>query len=266
MARAAMARERPPTPHVTARRHAVETSWIAAIGLNRSMSSIATSMRWLAFASAFALGCEDSEEPQTAVEPSTPEPPAVYYIYLAGPEVFLPDAVAAGEAKKEAIARVSTELGAPFRLEGLYPLDNVIENFAPDPDTGIRIYQANMGQIDQAHAVLANMVRFRGPSMDVGTAFEMGAARGMGKPVFAYYETEPFYGLVEEPGLYVDRLARFYGLPEPPEVDPDGLSVENFGMSDNLMMMGAIDDAGYPIETDFEQAVMNIAEYFLATR
>jgi hypothetical protein len=68
----------------------------------------------------------------------------------------------------------------------------------------------------------------------------------------------------EEPGLYVQKLAAFYGLSEAPAQDPDGISVENFGMADNLMMMGAIDDAGYGIETEFEQAVNNIAAYFTA--
>lgn len=200
--------------------------------------------------------CGDSSE-------ATGQERPVYYIYLAGPEVFLPEPVAAGSEKKALIQRLSDESRWPFRLEGLYPLDNEIPDFAPDPPTGIRIYQANMGQITQAHAVLANMVRFRGPSMDVGTAFEMGVARGMGKPVFAYYEAAPFYGAAEEPGLYVDRVAEFYGLDQPPSMDPNGISVENFGMADNLMMMGAIDVAGFGIETDFERAVQNIAEYFM---
>jgi nucleoside 2-deoxyribosyltransferase len=213
------------------------------------------------------VACDDEDVATPAGDVSGADAsPEVYYIYLAGPEVFLPDAVAAGQEKKDIIARLSSEMSWPFRLEGLYPLDNAIDNFGPNRETGIRIYHANMGQIVQAHAVLANMVRFRSPSMDVGTAFEMGAARGMNKPVFAYYEAAPFYGMPEEPGLYVERVARFYGLSEVPEQDPDGLSVENFGMSDNLMMMGAIDEAGHGIETDFERAVTNIAEYFLAQR
>jgi hypothetical protein len=61
----------------------------------------------------------------------------VYYVYLAGPEVFLDDAVAAGAEKKEIISRMSSEENWPFRLEGLYPLDNEIPNFMPDPETGI---------------------------------------------------------------------------------------------------------------------------------
>jgi nucleoside 2-deoxyribosyltransferase len=204
------------------------------------------------------LGCESSEAEAQPIE--TP----VYYVYLAGPEVFLDDAVEAGAEKKALIEELSDEAEWPFELKGLYPLDNEIPDFKPDPETGIRIYHANMAQIRQASAVLANMVRFRSPSMDVGTAFEMGVARGMNKPVFAYYEAEPFYGAPEEPGLYVDRVAEFYGMDEPPAEDPDGIGIENFGMADNLMMMGAIDDAGYGIETDFEKAVSHIAVYLTA--
>jgi nucleoside 2-deoxyribosyltransferase len=190
--------------------------------------------------------------------------PPTYYIYLAGPEVFLPGALEAGAQKKALITRLSRDAGWPFRLEGLYPLDNEIADFAPDSATGLRIYRANMQQIERAHALLANMVRFRGPSMDVGTAFEMGAARGMGKPVFAYYDSKPFYGVVEEPGSYVERVMRSYGLREVPARDPDGLSIESFGMADNLMMMGAIDEGGFDIELDFAQAVKNVAAHFLA--
>ena len=204
------------------------------------------------------LGCETSDAK------AQPEATPVYYIYLAGPEVFLDNAVEAGAEKKALIEKLSAESDWAFELEGLYPLDNEIADFKPDPETGVRIYHANMAQIRQADAVLANMVRFRSPSMDVGTAFEMGCARGLNKPVFAYYEAEPFYGEPEAPGLYVDRVADFYGLSEPPSEDPDGIGVENFGMADNLMMMGAIDDAGYGIETDFEKAVANIATYLTA--
>jgi nucleoside 2-deoxyribosyltransferase len=199
--------------------------------------------------------CGDSSQAKGQERP-------VYYIYLAGPEVFLPEPAAAGAEKKAIIRRLSEERDWPFRLEGLYPLDNEIPDFALDRATGIRIYRANMGQLARADAMLVNMVRFRGPSMDAGSAFEMGVARGMGKPVFAYYDAAPFYGVPEEPGLYAERVAAFYGLGVPGS-DRDGNSVESFAMADNLMMMGAIDDAGFGIETDFAQAIMNAAAYFL---
>ena len=93
--------------------------------------------------------------------------------------------------------------------------------------------------MDKAHFIAANMVRFRGPSMDVGTAFEMGYMRGAGKPVYAYYEAEPFYGESESPGVYAARVAKYYKLdPANSRADIDGQSIESFAMADNLMMMG----------------------------
>ena len=186
----------------------------------------------------------------------------VYYIYLAGPEVFLPKPVKAGEDKKDLIKHLNEQHDWPFRLVGLYPLDNEIPDFKPDRDTGLRIYQANLALMEKAHFISANMVRFRGPSMDVGTAFEMGYMRGAGKPVFAYYDAEPFYGESEPPGLYAARVATYYKLdPTNSQVDIDGQSVENFAMADNLMMMGALDDAGGGIQPSFRAVVLRIAEY-----
>lgn len=185
-----------------------------------------------------------------------------YFVYLAGPEVFLPNAGEAGEDKKRLIERLNASENWPFKLVGLYPLDNEIPDFAPDRETGIRIYRANIAMIDKADAVVANMVRFRGPGMDGGTAFEMGYMRGLGKPVFAYYDAEPFYGEAEPAGLYPDRVRRLVGQsPDNSAVDVDGLLIEDFGMADNLMMIGALDDSGVTLQASFEQALLRVAEH-----
>ena len=188
----------------------------------------------------------------------------VYYVYLAGPEVFLPEPIAAGVAKKARVAGLSRAAGWPFELAGLYPLDNEIPDFRPDFATGMRIYHANIELMDRAYAVTANMVRFRGPSMDVGTAFEMGYMRGLGKPVFAYYDAAPFYGREEAPGLYVDRV-REHGSQSVGDtgVDADGHAVDDFEMADNLMMIGALESGAGAIAADFDQAVMQVAESLL---
>ena len=189
----------------------------------------------------------------------------VHYIYLAGPEVFLPDPVAAGEEKKARITELSRASDWPFELAGLYPLDCKVENAGPDFHTGIRIYRANVEFMDRAYAVAANMVRFRGPSMDVGTAFEMGYMRGLGKPVFAYYEAAPFYGREEAPGRFVDRVRKYYAVSDhDPRVDVDGQSIEDFQMADNLMTIGALESGAGLIAEDFDQVVMQIAGSLLA--
>ena len=188
----------------------------------------------------------------------------VYYVYLAGPEVFLPEPIAAGVAKKARVAGLSRAAGWPFELAGLYPLDNQVPAFRADFDTGLRIYRANIDLMKRACAVAANMVRFRGPSMDVGTAFEMGYMRGLGKPVFAYYDAAPFYGREEAPGMYVDRVGTHCPVSEhDPRVDADGLTVDDFGMADNLMMIGALESGAGAIAESFDRAIVQIAESLL---
>ena len=204
----------------------------------------------------------DALDVDTDVDTDTGKP--VYYVYLAGPEVFLPEPIAAGIAKKARIAALSRAADWPFELAGLYPLDNDIPDSRPDFDTGMRIYRANIALMDRAYAVAANMVRFRGPSMDVGTAFEMGYMRGLGKPVFAYYDAAPFYGREEAPGLYVDRV-REHGFVSAHDarVDADGHAIDDFQMADNLMMVGALESGAGAIAGYFDEAVMQIAQSLL---
>ena len=188
----------------------------------------------------------------------------VHYVYLAGPEVFLPEPVDAGVEKKARIAAMSRAADWPFELAGLYPLDNGIPDFRADFDTGMRIYRANIDLMNRAYAVAANMVRFRGPSMDVGTAFEMGYVLGLGKPVFAYYDAAPFYGREEAPGTYVDRVRAHCSVSEhDPRVDADGLTVDDFGMADNLMMVGALESGAGAIAESFDRAIEQIAASLL---
>jgi nucleoside 2-deoxyribosyltransferase len=204
----------------------------------------------------------DALDVDTDVDTDTGKP--VYYVYLAGPEVFLPEPIAAGAAKKARIAALSRAADWPFELAGLYPLDNEIPDSRPDFDTGMRIYRANIALMDRAYAVAANMVRFRGPSMDVGTAFEMGYMRGLGKPVFAYYDAAPFYGREEAPGLYVDRVREHGSVSaHDARVDADGHAIDDFQMADNLMMVGALESGAGAIAGYFDEAVMQIAQSLL---
>ena len=126
--------------------------------------------------------------------------------YLAGPEVFLPDAIAVGEAKKA--------ICADHGIEGVYPLDGPALAFEPGA-----IFDRCIEHLDACDLVIANLTPFRGPSMDVGTAVEMGYALGAGKPVFGYTNVAD------------DYRAR---------VADDGLFVEDFGLADNLMCEGAV--------------------------
>lgn len=188
----------------------------------------------------------------------------VYYVYLAGPEVFLSDPIQAGVDKKKLISTLAAAEKWPFELVGLYPMDNEIPNFKPNAETGMRIYHANLDLMKKAHFIAANMVRFRGPSMDVGTAFEMGYMAGADKPVFAYYDAKPFYGAAEVPSLYKERVKTFWSVAkEDASHDKDGIAIENFSMTDNLMMVGAHTDTGYGVTSSFKQTILNIGDYIL---
>jgi nucleoside 2-deoxyribosyltransferase len=142
-------------------------------------------------------------------------------IYLAGPEVFEKDAIALGETKKA--------ICASYGFEGLYPLDNTVV-LANTPECAYEISRLNEDLIASSDAVVANLSPFRGVSADPGTVFEVGYAAGLGKPVHGYSWDPRRY---RERVIEVDRHSAG---------DHDGRQrhIENFGLTDNLMIEGAI--------------------------
>ena len=144
-------------------------------------------------------------------------------IYIAGPDVFRPDAVANGVRCKA--------ICAEYGMEGLYPFDN-------DADTAEAIFTGNCALIDQCDVVCANMNPFRGDEPDSGTCFELGYGYAKGKKLYVYLDD-------------VRPMREKLG-----EVDASGCTVENFNMPINLMMgIPAIVVAG-----DFRTCVARIAE------
>ena len=67
-------------------------------------------------------------------------------IYLAGPDVFLPDAVEIGRRKADICAR--------HGLVGLYPLNNVVDLAASS--ASLDIFEGNEAMMDAADAIIAN--------------------------------------------------------------------------------------------------------------
>jgi nucleoside 2-deoxyribosyltransferase len=151
-------------------------------------------------------------------------------IYLAGPDVFLADAVAIGRRK--------AKICAQYGLVGLYPLDNAIDLAAPDASSAI--FKGNEVMMDAADAIVANLTPFRGAGADPGTAYELGYMAGRGKLCLGYSN---------DPAAYVDRVRRFVTV-TPNDgrlVDAEGLTVEDFGLPDNLMLIHALDLHGSPL-------------------
>jgi nucleoside 2-deoxyribosyltransferase len=102
---------------------------------------------------------------------------------------------------------------------GLYPADYEVEPAGDLFDYGVRIFIKDRELIDRADGVVADLTPFRGISADVGTVWEIGYARGRGKPVAAYS---------------LDRRTLRDRVPS----TMDG-RVETFDMGDNLMLAGA---------------------------
>jgi nucleoside 2-deoxyribosyltransferase len=76
-------------------------------------------------------------------------------LYLAGPDVFLPDAAAVGRAKQAACAR--------HGLAGVFPLDGERPGEAPSgPEAGFAIAAANEAKMLSCDAIIANLSPFRG--------------------------------------------------------------------------------------------------------
>lgn len=143
-------------------------------------------------------------------------------IYLAGPDVFVPDPVAFGDVLKG--------ICAEHGIEGIFPMDSDVTVALLDLPTAYAIARANEFLIQGADGVIANMTPFRGPSMDAGTIFEIGYARALGKPVFGYTTSKESFGI---------RTRTVLGLPGA-ERDSEGMLIEDFGCVDNLMIDGAI--------------------------
>jgi nucleoside 2-deoxyribosyltransferase len=89
-------------------------------------------------------------------------------------------------------------------------------------------------------AMIVNLTPFRGPSADVGSAYEMGFMRALGRPIFAYTnDNRPFF----------DRVVEFCGgtvreRPTCVHEDDDGMAIEPFMLRDNLMLDGGIIASG----------------------
>lgn len=179
------------------------------------------------------------------------------HVYLAGPDVFFPDAVGVGERKKAHLA----ELG----LIGHYPFDNEIpaEAFADPRKAAHLIADANEKMMleccrpDQIGVILVNMSPFRGPIMDAGTAFEAGfmAALSHQNPnilIIGYSDDERLFEERMAQDIYGGQTKRHEGR----LFAPDGTAIESFGGRENLMVTGAIERTGGKIFNTFEEAAL----------
>jgi len=160
--------------------------------------------------------------------------------YLAGPDVFLPDAVAHAARKVEICRR--------FGLHGLPPLNEDVEtlgnNSAAKLEVWQAIYQKDIAMMERCDIIIANLTPFGGASADAGTLIEVGWFLGKGKPIFGYSNTRE---------NFETRMRKQLG-----EAHAE-LGIEGFHLPDNLMIFGAVHSGGYPIFVPGDDKVRGIA-------
>ena len=144
--------------------------------------------------------------------------------YLAGPDVFLPDAVAHAARKVEICRRAG--------LRGLPPLNDDAAAAATQPEFWQVIYEKDVAMMEKSDLIIANLTPFGGASADSGTLIEVGWFLGKGKPIFGYSNT---------PENFEARMRRQLGATQ------TDFDIEGFHLPDNLMIVGAVKSGGYPI-------------------
>ncbi|WP_372492490.1 nucleoside 2-deoxyribosyltransferase [Caballeronia zhejiangensis] len=140
-------------------------------------------------------------------------------IYLAGFDVFRRDAKEHGEHLKQ--------LCRDRGFVGLYPLDGQVPSSLRRQDAARWIYAANIELVRSADIVMANLDDFRGSGEpDSGTAFEVGFAAALGKPIWAYRSNEGTLAQRVEAAATGSNGTYCAG----------GYLIEDFGLSVNLML------------------------------
>jgi len=166
-------------------------------------------------------------------------------IYLAGPEVFLPQARAVGREK--------CRLAAAAGLEGVFPHDPELNAAGLDQRKQAgRIFAANTQLMRSCDALVANLTPFRGVSADAGTVFEVGFMCALGRPAWAYTNAAASYRA---------RATAFRaGRPLLADSDRPECAVEDHDLCDNLMIEMAVLASGGTLIRRQNAAVPDMAD------
>ncbi len=151
-------------------------------------------------------------------------------VYLAGPEVFLPNSIEIFFEYK----KICKEFG----LEAFSPFDGVVTK-----ETGLeraeKIFNENYKLIDKVDILIANCNRFRGALVDDGTSFEIGYAFAKNKKIFGYINEIKTLPQIVEESIPTKKHSSGY------RIDNQGFLLnEDFGNSINLMLEFAIKESG----------------------
>ena len=162
-------------------------------------------------------------------------------IYLAGPDVFFPNAVEVLETKKQ--------LCSDYGFVGLSPMDNQIEakNMSKKKLREV-IKISNEDLIRSSDIVIANFNSFRGFEPDSGTCYEVGFASALQKVIYVYLDMSNL--------SLQTRYARYSNDNIEYSVDRNGNSIENFDFPVNLMFSNA------KVFSSFEECLYDIKKKY----
>lgn len=152
-------------------------------------------------------------------------------VYLAGPDVFYPNALEIAGEKKQILAMRG--------MAGRFPLDTQLDPaaFADQKDFALAIARANEALMREADIILADIEPWRGPEADDGTAYEIGFMAALGKLIVLYTNDLRSFSERVRNDIYDGETYRD-GLFE--RGRRDNMMVEAFdGFADNLMLINA---------------------------
>ena len=166
-------------------------------------------------------------------------------LYLAGPDIFLPDA--------EEHAAWQKHICRQYNFVPLHPLDNNIGLQQGNREVSRKIFRSDIAQIHNADVTVANCNYFRGGCIDDGTGVELGYTFAKGKVAYGYIRSL-VRAHVQIPQHYECHQV------DGQLIDKDGyLIVEDFGTAVNLMVHELIEKSGGKlIEGDFEDAIRHL--------
>jgi nucleoside 2-deoxyribosyltransferase len=147
-------------------------------------------------------------------------------LYLAGPDQWFPNAREHAQRKRELCEQAG--------FVGVTSFDAELVETEPSEAMAREIYAVSIARIRNCDAVIANLTPWRGPGCDPATAFELGFASSLGKPVFAYLNVAQ-----EDEADHRTRVELAMGA----EIDDDGhprdardCEIEDFGLPESLML------------------------------
>lgn len=164
-------------------------------------------------------------------------------IYLAGPDVFRPNAEEHFEKMKVLCIKYGFIGVSPFDGEPISDIEIGSSEHSKE------IYIKNIKKVVECDIIIANLIPFRGACVDDGTAFEIGCGAVLGKKIYGY---TPYYGFTLE-----DITIEKCNLQDQKQFT----EIEDFqGNHVNLMMNEAIRESGGVILKSFEDVLKHLCQ------